>query len=139
MTPEQATLVKESFSKLQPHAEMAAEIFYSRLFDVAPELRSMFKADMRGQGRKLMAMIGLAVASLDRLNDLVPVVEDLGRIHYGYGVKDEHYDLVGSALIHTLQRGLGAGFTPAVEEAWLAVYEVLSETMKSAAHKAAAE
>ena len=80
-----------------------------------------------------MRMIGLAGNGLDRLDDLVPVVQQMGVRHAGYGVRDEHYDTVAVALLWTLERGLGADFTPAVEDAWTAVYGVLASTMKDAA------
>jgi hemoglobin-like flavoprotein len=85
-----------------------------------------------------MATIGFAVASLDKLPELVPVVQELGRRHVGYGVRDEHYDTVAQALLWTLDKGLGSDFTPEVKDAWVAVYSVLADTMKQAARQAAA-
>jgi hemoglobin-like flavoprotein len=138
MTPQQVKLIKESFAKVAPISEQAAGLFYGRLFEIAPEVRPLFKGDITEQGRKLMATIGFAVASLDKLPELVPVVQDLGRRHAGYGVRDEHYDIVAQALLWTLDKGLGSAFTSEVKEAWVAVYSVLADTMKQAARQAAA-
>ena len=138
MTPEQAILVKSSWEKVLPISDQAAQLFYGRLFELDPDLRSLFKGDMQEQGRKLMRMISTAVAALDRLEAIVPAVQQLGVRHVGYGVKDEHYDTVGAALLWTLQQGLGDGFTAEVKEAWTSVYGVLAGTMKSAAAEAAA-
>ena len=138
MTPQQVQLIKQSFAKVAPIAGQAADLFYGRLFEIAPQVRPLFKGDITAQGQKLMSTIALAVGSLDRLSELVPIVQDLGRRHAGYGVKDEHYDSVGQALLWTLDKGLGADFTPEVKEAWTAVYMVLSDTMKGAARQAAA-
>ena len=138
MTPEQALLVKSSWEKVLPISDKAAELFYGRLFELDPDLKSLFKGDMEEQGRKLMRMIGTAVAALDRLEAIVPAVQQLGVRHVGYGVKDAHYDTVGAALLWTLQQGLGDGFTAEVKEAWTSVYGVLAGTMKSAAAEAAA-
>jgi nitric oxide dioxygenase len=132
MTPEQVTLVKQSFAQVAPIAPQAAALFYGRLFEIAPEVRPLFKRDMAEQGRMLMEVLGLAVGSLDDLPALVPVVQALGRRHAGYGVKDEHYGAVAEALLWTLGQGLGAGFTPAIKAAWTAVYTVLADTMKAA-------
>jgi len=96
----------------------------------------MFRGDMSEQRRKLMNMLGAAVKGLDRLEQLVPVVQDLGRKHTGYGVEDRHYDTVGAALLWTLEKGLGSGFTPEVKEAWAAVYGLLASTMQTAAREA---
>jgi hemoglobin-like flavoprotein len=137
MTPESKALVRASFEKVKPIAVPAAELFYGRLFELDPSLKSLFKGDMAEQGRKLMSMIGTAVANLDRLDTLVPAVQALGRRHATYGVQDEHYVVVGAALLWTLERGLGPDFTPDVRAAWLSVYSVLAETMKTAQREAA--
>ena len=133
MTPEQQNLVRDSFAKVAPIAPQAAAMFYERLFVVDPTLRPLFKGDMDEQGRKLMAMIGTAVANLHRLSDIVPAVRDLGKRHAAYGVKDADYDTVAGALLWTLEQGLGADFTPATKEAWTICYTVLADEMKAAA------
>lgn len=138
MTPEQLVLVKESWAMVVPIKEQAAELFYGKLFELDPALKPMFKGNMQEQGRKLTAMINTAVNGLDRLEAIVPAVQDLGRRHVAYGVTDSHYDTVGTALIWTLEKGLGPVFTPACKEAWVSVYGVLAGTMKSAAAEAAA-
>lgn len=133
MTPEQVALVQGSFAKVAPIAPKAAEIFYARLFEIAPEVKPMFKGDMVAQGAKLMKMIGTAVSGLNDLAAIVPAVQALGRGHVAYGVKDEHYDVVGAALLWTLEQGLGDDFTPETKEAWTTVYGILADTMKAAA------
>lgn len=126
-------LVQESFAAVAPIADDAAVIFYERLFELDPSLKPMFRGNMAEQRRKLMQMLTAAVKGLDRLEQLVPVVEDLGRRHAGYGVEDSHYDAVGSALLWTLEQCLGAQFRPDVRQAWVAVYGLLAGTMKNAA------
>ena len=133
MTPEQVNLIKTSWAKVTPISEVAADIFYNKLFELDPELKSLFKGNMKDQGRKLMAMINTAVNGLDNLEAIVPAVEDLGKRHVGYGVKDKDYDTVGTALISTLEVGLDKAFTDDVKDAWVTVYTVLATTMKNAA------
>ena len=130
MTPENQALVRDSFAKVVPIAPRIAALFYDRLFELNPSLRPLFQGDMREQGRKLMAMIGMAVSSLDRLETIVPAVADLGRRHTSYGVQPAHYDTVGATLLWTLDQGLGEAFTPAVEAAWKEVYTTLANVMK---------
>ncbi len=129
----QKKLVQDSFAAVAPNAEAAAGLFYGHLFELDPSLKALFKGDMKEQGRKLMALLKIAVAGLDDLGKLVPAVQDLGRRHAGYGVENEHYNTVAAALLWTLEQGLKDGFTPDVKAAWTAVYGVLAETMKSAA------
>ena len=133
VTDVQKKLVQSTFATISPIADDAALLFYQRLFEIAPELRSMFRGDMAEQRRKLMQMLTAAVKGLDRLEQLVPVVQDLGRRHSHYGVEARHYDTVGAALLWTLEMGLGAAFTAEVKDAWATVYGVLAATMKAAA------
>jgi hemoglobin-like flavoprotein len=133
MNPQHKYLVQSSFEKVAPIADTAAALFYGRLFELDPSLRPMFTTDLKEQGKKLMNMLTLAVRGLDRLDQLVPAVQALGRRHAGYGVKAEHYNTVGAALIWTLEKGLGEAFTPEVKEAWIAVYTLLAQTMQDAA------
>ena len=132
-TMTQIELVQKTFAVIAPIADDAAALFYRRLFEMDPTLKDMFKGDMADQRRKLMQMLTAAVKGLPRLDRLIPVVEDLGRRHVSYGVLDSHYDTVGAALLWTLEKGLGADFTPEVKEAWATVYVVLASTMKNAA------
>jgi hemoglobin-like flavoprotein len=138
MTPKQIELVQTSWKKVLPIAGTAAGLFYGKLFALDPTLKPLFKGDINEQGRKLMAMISVAVTGLTRIETIVPGVQDLGRRHVKYGVKDKHYDTVATALVWTLGQGLGEGFTPEVKEAWVSAYGVLAKTMKDAAATVAA-
>ncbi len=137
MTPEQIVLVQESFKKVVPIKDLAADMFYNRLFTLDPSLRPLFKGDMKEQGRKLMAMIATAVGGLTQLESIVPAVEALGQRHGEYGVQPSHYGTVGEALMWALEQGLGEAFTDDVREAWVATYGILSSTMIAAAEKKA--
>jgi hemoglobin-like flavoprotein len=131
---EQIALVQATWQKVTPIADTAARLFYERLFELEPDLRSLFgRTDMDEQRRKLLQMLALAVASLDRLETLRPALEALGRRHLGYGVEDRHYDLVGAALLWTLEQGLGDEYTRSVRDAWTAAHTALSTIMQDAA------
>jgi hemoglobin-like flavoprotein len=130
MTPRQIDLVQKSFGEVKPIAAAAADLFYKRLFTLDPSLRPMFKGEMTKQGQMLMSMIGAAVNGLRNLEKLAPVVRQLGARHAGYGVRTEHYATVGSALMWTLEQGLGEKFTPEVRAAWAGAYDLLSEVMQ---------
>jgi hemoglobin-like flavoprotein len=133
MTPEKVKLVQDSFEKVVPIASTAADIFYDRLFEVAPEVRPMFAADMTKQKEQLMATLATAVKSLDNTDAIVPVLQKLGRDHVGYGVKDEHYDTVGGALLFTLEKGLGEDWNDELKDAWGETYGLVASVMKEAA------
>ena len=139
LTPMQIALVKESFAKVAPIADVAAGLFYTRLFELDPRMASSLfrQVDMPEQRKKLMQALALSVKMLQQPHALVPVLQDLGRRHAGYGVRDEHYDTVGAALLWTLEQGLGGAFTPAVRDAWAAVYTLVADTMKAAAREPA--
>lgn len=135
-TAKQVKLVQDSWAKVVPIADTAAMLFYDRLFESAPDVKPLFKGDIKSQGRKLMAMISVAVNGLSNLETIVPAVQDLGRRHVKYNVKKEHYAVVGSSLLWTLEQGLGDAFTPETKDAWTAVYGVLASTMIDAAKAA---
>lgn len=133
MTNEQIKLVQDSFRQVGPIAETAAQLFYARLFERDPDLELLFKGNLTEQGRKLMQMLGVAVNSLNRMEQLLPVVRSLGTRHSTYGVRDKDYDTVGEALLWTLRKGLGDAFTPDVEAAWTNVYATLASEMQAGA------
>ena len=132
MTPEQVDLVQRSWRSVLPVGDTAAELFYGKLFSLDPSLRRLFKNDMIDQGRNLTSMISVAVGSLSRPQKILLAVQQLGKRHAAYGVEPRHYELVGIALLWMLQQVLGEAFTPAVRDAWRAVYDVLATTMQDA-------
>jgi hemoglobin-like flavoprotein len=134
MTPDQMSLVQDSFAKVAPISEQAAVIFYDRLFEVAPAVRLMFPADMTEQRRKLMATLAVVVNGLGNLQSVLPAASALAKRHVGYGAKPEHYPVVGSALLWTLEKGLGEAWTPEVAAAWTAAYGTLSGYMIAEAY-----
>ena len=129
MTPEQVTLVQQSFAKVAPISEQAAVLFYGRLFEIAPQVKAMFPEDMSEQRKKLMATLAVVVNGLSNLEAVLPAASALAWRHVGYGARPEHYPVVGSALLWTLEKGLGDGWTPDVAEAWTAAYGTLSGFM----------
>ena len=111
MTPAQKDLVQNTWTLVVPIADTATAMFYERLFEIDPGSRALFEnTDMADQRLKLLQVLSVAVAGLDDLDRLIPIVEDLGRRHATYGVRDAHYDSVGTALLWTLQQGLGAAW-----------------------------
>jgi hemoglobin-like flavoprotein len=137
MTPHEVELVQLSFQSVRPIADQAADLFYGRLFEIAPDVRPLFPEGLSEQKKKLMGMLATAVTNLHQVEKIVPAVQELGRRHGGYGVKDTHYQPVGEALIWTLDKGLGEAFTPEVKGAWVAAYTTLAGVMKGAAAEAA--
>jgi nitric oxide dioxygenase len=133
MTPAQIDLVRSTWEQVIAIADTAAALFYGRLFELEPDVRRMFGPDMADQRRKLMQTLAVAVAALDKLETVRPALESLGKRHVDYGVRDHHYDLVGVALLWTLEQGLGDGFTGPVRDAWSDAYATLAAIMRGAA------
>lgn len=129
MTPDDVQLVQTTFEKVKPISAAAANMFYGRLFEIAPEVRPLFTGDMAEQGRKLIATLAVVVGSLHRLPTILPAVSALAKKHVEYGAKPDHYAAVGTALLWTLERGLGASWTPEVASAWTNAYSTLSNFM----------
>lgn len=136
LTDHQIDLVQTSFGQVEPIAEQAAALFYGRLFDIAPDVRSMFGDDMAEQGRKLMATLAFVTKGLQDLDSIVPAARRLGERHVEYGVEPDQYAIVGEALLWTLGQGLGDAFTDDVSAAWTEAYGLLAGVMISAAESA---
>lgn len=132
MTPQQVDLVQRSWRAVLPVGDTAAELFYGKLFSLDPSLQSLFRDDLREQGRNLTAMISVAVGSLSRPEKIMRAVQQLGRRHAAYGVEARHYELVRVALLWMLEHVLGEAFTPQVREAWTELYGLLAATMQDA-------
>ena len=130
LTKKEIALIKKSWillEKIDPI--IIGDTFYSKLFFENPELRKMFPQDMEGQYKKLVDMLDTIVARLENLDELKGDIVAMAKRHEGYGVKPEHYNLVGKALLYTLQKGLGKDWTDEKRSAWINCYSILSGTM----------
>ena len=138
ISPEDKQLLKTTWAKVAPISDVAAALFYDRLFTLDPSLQRMFaNADMKEQRRKLMQALAAVINGIDNLGALVPTLENLGKNHVRYGVTDRHYDTVGAALLWTLEQGLKEAWTPAARSAWTVAYTTVATVMRSAAAKVA--
>lgn len=133
MTADQIHLLRKSFAQVEAKAQVAALVFYRRLFELEPELRQMFRAPIEEQGRKLMDMLALALSMVARPGALETELRDLGVKHVEYKVQEAHYVTVGRALLDMLEEILGSEFTPATREAWTEFYAYMADTMKAGA------
>lgn len=139
MKEAQVKLVQESYKKVAPIAEKAAELFYGKLFEIAPEVKPMFQSsNMVEQGQKLMKTLGIAANGLSNLEALVPIVQKLGVDHIKYGVKEQHFAMVAEALLWTLEQGLAEEWNDNIKAAWVEAYTLLSTTMITAMNDAKA-
>ncbi len=136
MSPAQIDLVQTSWQRVLPIQAAAADLFYGRLFELAPDTRPLFKRGIHAQGAMLMRTLDMVVRSLHDLDAVLPVARQLALRHVGHGVQPQHYDSVGLALLWTLEQGLGTACTPAVRQAWVQAYTTLAGAMQSAAYPA---
>jgi hemoglobin-like flavoprotein len=134
MTPDQTKMVQDSFAKVAPISDQAAILFYDRLFEIAPQVKAMFPADLTEQRKKLMATLAVVVNGLTNLETVLPAASALAKRHVGYGAKPKHYPVVGAALLWTLEKGLGEAWTPELAEAWTDAYSTLSGYMIAEAY-----
>ena len=135
MTPRQIEIVKLSFARIMPFKDQAAELFYCRLFELDPSLRLMFKSDMTEQKQKLMVAIALVVSNLEKMDSLLPTIRELGQRHKNSGVRNRHYDVVGAALLWTLEIGLGTSWTKELADAWQDAYGRVANAMIEGAER----
>jgi nitric oxide dioxygenase len=129
LTTAQIDLVRDSFDRLQPDVEAASELFYGRLFEIAPEIREIFRSDMTGQGMRFMRTMGVIVQNLDVPPALRPYLQRLAESHAAYGVKPAHFHPMGQALIWTLRETMGEEFPEDAAAAWQAAYDHIASEM----------
>ncbi len=134
MSPEQKTLIQQTWRQVVPIADTAATLFYRRLFQTDPEIRDLFQdVDLDRQRKRLIEALDRAVGNLDRFEDIVPEIQALGRRHAAYGVRDSHYDSVGAALLWTLAQGLGDAWSAEAQAAWTKAYDAIAGAMQAGA------
>jgi len=138
LTREQIALVQETYKQVEDAGPEMADLFYDRLFEIAPEVRRLFPSHLASQKGKLMSVLSGAVLSLHNVDEVIPVLQNLGRRHIHYGVEPAHYKVAGEALLWSLERVLGDDFTPPVKAAWTAAYATLASVMIKAAAEAEA-
>lgn len=136
LTSDEITIVQTTFSKVLHISDTAADLFYTRLFELDPSVRPLFTEDITEQKKKLMATLKTVVFSLRQLDTIVPAIRDLGQRHARYKVEDRHYETVGAALLWALEQGLGKDWTLDVKSAWVSAYTLIAQTMKDAAQAA---
>ncbi|HEY4608468.1 MAG TPA: globin family protein [Ilumatobacteraceae bacterium] len=139
ITDAQVKLVQSSFELVLPIADAAGLMFYERIFTLAPEARALFGEDIAVQARRTFAAVKTAVDGLDNIDQIAPFLIRLGARHARYGVVPAHFDLVGGALLWTLEQGLGEQFTPEVRDAWTVTFGVIAEAMLAGMAQAEAE
>ena len=133
MTNKQIDLVKSSWAIVATIDPVTVGgLFYNRLFEIAPQLKHMFRNPMPEQSKKLLAMINYVISKLNKLEDILDEVAKLARRHVSYGVKPDHYTIVGEALLWTLEKGLADNWNSEVKEAWTDCYQILSSAMINA-------
>lgn len=134
LTAQQERLIRDSFLDVREVAGALANLFYGRLFAIAPELRPMFKGDIREQGLKLMSMLDSCVESLGRVEEIRPQLRELGKRHVEYGTKTEHYPVVAKALLWSLAQALEHRFDKETKDAWTTLILGIAEEMQAGAN-----
>ena len=129
LTTTQIDLIRDSLNRLQPDVAAASELFYQRLFEIAPELRGMFRSDMAGQGMRFMTTLGVIAQCLDHPQALSTYLEWLAQGHAAFGVKAEHFPPMGQALIRTMRETLGDEFPEGAAAAWETAYAHIANEM----------
>jgi hemoglobin-like flavoprotein len=133
MTPDDVRMVQDSWRKMEPVKEIAAALFYTRLFELDPPLRHVCGEDLKESYQRFIQVISATVGGLARVEILLPAVREFGMRHPLPGETEQHHANVASALLWTLEKALRRDFTPEVKSAWIKAYGVLSQTVREVA------
>ncbi len=126
-------LIRESYAQIQPRAQDVTQFFYAMLFAIAPATRELFAANMEVQRSRFLRALVHIIQNIDRPDELVPFLRQLGHDHRKFGVLAQHYDAMGTALVTALKQYSGPSWTPPVEKAWRDAYSLVAKTMQEAA------
>lgn len=135
LEPSEIQLVQHTFAMVNCVSVTASQMFFNRLFEIAPEVRPLFTTDMHSHRIKFMVTLRFMIESLDDPTAFASITKQMGQLHGDRGVQDAHYLIMEQALLWMLQRTLGHSFTPAVREAWVKTYALIAEQMQEAAHQ----
>jgi len=133
MTPRQILLIQTSFAKVYLAGDRPAQMFFERLFTLAPEARRLFKADPVSLRGKFVDMLATMLATLRNPQNMGALLYATAKAHADYGATPAHYELVRECLLWTLRQQLGPAFKPETEEAWSALYTEVANTMQEIA------
>lgn len=135
MTRRDIQLVKSSFEQVRPNLSAISQLFYGRVFQVAPSIRAMFVGDIRAQAKKFQDMLAVLVDGLDHAEQYAPALHAMGQRHLGYGVTDEQYAVVADALVWAVSQGVDGGMTTDEKNAWRSVLGKVCDIMRDGARQ----
>jgi NAD(P)H-flavin reductase/hemoglobin-like flavoprotein len=130
---EMVMIIRSSFAVVEENADEMTKHFYAVLFQIAPETRDLFPANMQVQRSRLLRALVHVVQMVDRPDDLAPFLAQLGRDHRKFGVLTKHYNAFGTALLTALERQAGPTWTAPVRRAWTEAYALISKIMRTSA------
>jgi hemoglobin-like flavoprotein len=126
----QIELLETSFQAIAPCGEEFVRTFYERPFTHFPQTRAFFAStDMKEQRKKLLGALALVIQNLRKPEVLTGALQGLGQRHVAYGVRPEHYPIVGAVLLETFADFLGERWTSAYHDAWAEAYNVVCAIM----------
>jgi hemoglobin-like flavoprotein len=131
MTPDDIAQVQQSWRKVEPVKELAAALFYTRLFELDPPLRKVCGDDLRASYQRFIQVVSATVRGLARVDMLLPAVREFGMRHPLPGEIEQHHANVADALLWMLDKSLRRDFTPEVKAAWIKAYGMLSQTIRT--------
>ncbi len=133
----QIELLETSFQAIAPRGEEFVTAFYERLFTNYPQTRAFFAStNMKEQQKKLLGALILVIQNLRKPEVLTGALKGLGQRHVKYGVRPEHYPIVGAVLLETFADFLGDDWTPEYHDAWAQAYEAICSIMLEGARVA---
>ena len=133
-------LIQETWAKVKEideTYEAQGVMLFKHVFTIAPDALPLFpfkdepdlynSEGLKKHGRNVMKHLDRAINNWEAEK---PKLEQLGKRHSGYGVHPPHFEVVGEALIKTLEQSLEWGFTAEVKQAYLHLWACIDHSMK---------
>lgn len=135
VTPEELELIEQAAAVVEDCPDQFGDAFYTTLFEIAPDARALFTDDLTAQQGKLVDELAFLIEAARDLDTFVERARELGRRHVDYGVRQEHYELVGVALTAALRECMHNEWTDAHDAAWAKLYSLISDVMRDGANE----
>jgi nitric oxide dioxygenase len=132
VTPDELELIDRAAVAVEADADRFATTFYDTLFELSPDTRALFPADLVEQKGKLVDELTFLIGAARDLDAFTVRAGELGRRHVGYGVEHDDYEPVGVALTVAMRECMHDAWTDAHEAAWSKLYHLIAGVMRDA-------
>ncbi len=128
LSHKEISLIKATKEKITENSQEIRMSFYNKIFELDPSAKLLFRESFLSI-KALPDSIEFMFKHVGNLNEAIPELRKLGLKHKTYKVKPKHYPIAREALLWTFQEYIGNDFTEELREAWIKLFNFMSENL----------